>query len=499
MSELQSAIKKMKGKGAAGPDNIPPSFLKSLGLLALQELLSIFNPSFSLAHCPRIWRVATIIPLLKAQKSPSEVASFRPISLTSCVVKLLERIIADHLYYIAETNNMFSRFQAGFRKGRSCEDQITCIVQAIEDGFQQRPMQCSVLTLLDFSKAYDTVWREKLLLHMLNTGIPLTFIRWIHSFLTDRRGCVQLFNIFSSSHRFTQGLPQGSVLAPLLFLFYINDLATTLNNDAVIALFADDISILTTACKREDAEATDPSVVSSVVTWSQEWKLNLNAEKSEVCPFSTWSNDSSWTPSIFISNCKVRVNTTPRLLGVILDRSLTFNAHIKKLTTSLASSIRIIRATAHTSWGWRRTTLKMAFHALVRSKLNYAAPAWQPWLYETNLTNLDRLQNRSLRLITGQLVSTPLEALRLEEDVQSYSTCSKRLILKANEKARCSTDDHPKRIALNVNIPQRLQSCSSFRQKAEELSSLLPPDLQHRQNIIHFPSPPWQQCSSHTG
>ena len=498
MSELQSTIKKMKGKGA-GPDNIPPSFLKSLGLLALQELLSIFNSSLSLAHCPRIWRVATIIPLLKAGKSPSEVASFRPISLTSCVIKVLERIIADRLYYIAETNNMFSRFQAGFRKGRSCEDQITRIVQAIEDGFQQRPMQRSVLTHLDFSKAYDTVWREKLLLHMLNTGIPPTFIRWIRSFLTDRRGRVQLFNVFSSSRRFTQGLPQGSVLAPLLFLFYINDLATTLNNDAVIALFADDVSILTTARKREDAEATAQSVVSSVETWSQEWKLNLNAEKSEVCPFSTWSNDSSWTPSVFIGNRKVLVNTTPRLLGVILDRSLTFNAHIKKLTTSLASSIRIIRATAHTSWGWRRTTLKMAFHALVRSKLNYAAPAWQPWLSETNLINLDRLQNRSLHLITGQLISTPLEALRLEADVQSYSTCSKRLILKANEKAQRSTDDHPKRIALNINIPQRLQSRSSFRRKAEELSSILPPDLQHRQNIIHFPSPPWQQCSSHTG
>ena len=182
---------------------------------------------------------------------------------------------------------MFSRFQADFRKGWSCEDQITRIVQAIEDGFQQFPMKRSVLTLLDFSKAYDTVWREKLLLHMLNTGIPPTFIRWIRSFLTDRRGRVQLFNVFSSSRRFTQGLPQGSVLAPLLFLFYINDLATTLNNDAVIALFADDVSILTTARKREDAEATAQSVVSSVVTWSQDWKLNLNAEKSKVCAFST--------------------------------------------------------------------------------------------------------------------------------------------------------------------------------------------------------------------
>ena len=190
-------------------------------------------------------------------------------------------------------------------------------------------MKRSILTLLDFSKPYGTVWREKLLLHVLNTGIPSTFICWIRSFFNDRRGRVQLFNVISSSRRFTQGLPQGFVLAPLLFLFYINYLASTLKDDAVIALFADNVSILTTACKRGDAETAAQSVVNSVVTWSQGWKLNLNAKKSEVCPLSTWSNDSSWNPAIFIVNEKVRVNTTSRLLGVIRDRSLTFNAHQK--------------------------------------------------------------------------------------------------------------------------------------------------------------------------
>ena len=166
---------------------------------------------------------------------------------------------------------------------------------------------------------------------------------------------------------------------------------------------------------------------------------------------------------------------------------------------SLASSICIIRATAHTSWGWHHSTLKMAFHALVCSKRDSAAPAWQPWLSDTNLSSLDCLQNHPLWLVTGQLVSAPLEALRLEADVQSYPTCSKRLILKANEKALPSTDDHPKRIALDVNILQRLLNRSSFHQKAEELSPLLPPDLQHRQNITHLPSPPWQQSPSHNG
>ena len=174
-------------------------------------------------------------------------------------------------------------------------------------------MQRSVLTLLDFSKAYDTVWREKLLLHMLDTGIPPTFIHWIQSFFNDHRACVKIFHVFSSSRCFTQGLPQGSVLALLLFPFYIKNLASSLNDGAVIALFADDVSILSTACKKEDVEAAAQSVVNSVFIWSQVWKLNLNAGKGEVCPFSTWSNDSTWQLTNFIGNQKICINITPRL------------------------------------------------------------------------------------------------------------------------------------------------------------------------------------------
>ena len=192
-------------------------------------------------------------------------------------------------------------------------------------------MQRSVLALIDFSKRYDTVWRETLLLHMLDTGIPSTFIRWIRSFFNDRRPRVQLFKVFSSSHRFTQGLLQGSVLASLLFMFYINNPASSLNDDAFIALFADDVSTPTTTCKKEDAESAAQLIVNSVLIWSQEWNLNLNADKSKVCPFSIWSNNSTWQPALLIGTQKIRVNVTPHLLGIILDRSLTFNAHLKKL------------------------------------------------------------------------------------------------------------------------------------------------------------------------
>ena len=203
------------------------------------------------------------------------------------------------------------------------------------------------------------------------------------------------------------------------------------------------VSILTTACNKKDAEAAAESVVNSVLIWSQEWKLKLNAEKSEVRPFPTWYKDSTCKPTLFFGTQKICVSIPPRLLGVILDRSLTFNAHLKKLTTSVSSSLHITRATAHTCWGWRYLTLNMVLHALIHSKLDYLAPAWQPWLSATNLCCLDCLQNRSFRLITGQLVSTPLEVLCLEADVQSYHTCSSRLILKAREKALCSPQQPP--------------------------------------------------------
>ena len=203
-----------------------------------------------------------------------------------------------------------------------------------------------------------------------------------------------------------------------------------------------------------------------VYEWSRTWKLNLNANKSECCPFSACSNDSKWCPSITIRGQQIRVNDTPWLLGVILDRSFSFNAHVKHIKQSLSSRLRAITVTAHASWGWRKPLLRTAFHALVRSKIGYAAPAWQPWLSNINITSLDRLQNQALRLITGQLVSTPLEALRFESSIQSYYTESKRMTVRAREKCLLTAADHPKRLALPNDIPQRIATRSSFRHKA---------------------------------
>ena len=206
----------MRRLGAPGPDDITPAFLKELGPVALTELLAICNLSFRSAECPQWWRNPTIIPLLKAGKSPSSLPSYRPVSLTSCVAKVLERMIAERIYHLAETHNWFSSLQAGFRKGFSCVNQIIRLSQAIEDGFQQKRMQRAIMVLLDYSKAFDMVWRSRLLVSMAEKGVPMDYINWLNGFLTNRQARVRLHGADSNSKQLHQGVPQGCVLSPLL-------------------------------------------------------------------------------------------------------------------------------------------------------------------------------------------------------------------------------------------------------------------------------------------
>ena len=338
LNELKGAISKIKSRGAPGPDNIPPMFLKNLGPKALERLLLIFNECLRSGDVPQPWKNATIIPILKRGKPTSALASYRPISLTSCVVKLLERMFSERLYFLAERGNWFSRLQAGFRKGRGVEDQILRMTQRISDGINA--YERSILVLLDFSKAYDTVWRQRLLQTLQDQGVPNQFVLFLSNFLQNRQAKVRFNGALSKSRKMSQGLPQGSVLAPILFLFYINNLASLLPADLTISMYADDVSILSSDKNRAIAQSKAQEAVDIVVSWSKEWKLNLNGSKSEVSFFSNKKEDLGWTPTISIGGQDVRFEPTPRLLGVTLDRNMSFGTHVDLTVSKVAKKCR---------------------------------------------------------------------------------------------------------------------------------------------------------------
>ena len=260
-------------------------------------------------------------------------------------------MVAERLYHYAESNKIFSPHQAGFRKDRGCEDQITRVIQQIQDGFHSKPMKRSVLVLLDFSKAYDMVWREKLLLSMLKQGIPPGLVKWIRHFLVNRQARVKFNSTESKCRIMRQGLPQGSVLSPILFLLYINHLANLLPQNNVNAMFANDVSILATESTKEEAQIKAHEAVDIVVEWARNWKLRLNATKSEVSHFTTNSMEARWEPKIEVDGTIIRREPNPRLLGVILDRNLRFGPHADHVASRIETKKKIIGAVANTEWG----------------------------------------------------------------------------------------------------------------------------------------------------
>ena len=497
MAELNKAIRKMKAKGAPGADDIPPSFIKALGPIARTALLELFNESFDEAACPQVWRNAIIIPLLKMGKPPSTLSSYRPVSLTSCLVKTMERIIADRLYTLVESNNILSNLQAGFRSNLSCEDQVLKIVQLIEDGFQREKCERSVLVLLDYSKAFDQVWRQKLLLSTHVKGIPLKFIRWLNCFLSDRQAKVRFADSTSKSRPMRQGLPQGSVLSPLLFILFVNNLAELLPEDALAAIFADDVTLLATNREKKLAEKEAQNLVDIVSNWSREWKLNLNADKCEVCFFSTDTKEAKWSPTIKIDGKILKHEPTPRLLGVTLDRTLCFNKHAENVTKSATNKLKVLSKLSYSDWGSDKFQLFRVYQAIVRTRLDYASSAWQPWLSSTQMNKLDSVQNKCLRTVTGQTRSTPVEALRLEAGTDSYNTISRRLTLLSIEKAARLPRGHPRREILELEVPQRNKR-TSWRSTGKALTNLLPPSAHDRCPITRSTRPPWNLSGSYS-
>ena len=202
---------------AIGPDKVVYPMLKQLPCSGMDFLLHIFNFSWSSHSFPSIWKTSSIISIHKMGKLFDYPASFRPISLISCVSKLFERIILSRLRFL-ESNSILSPHQAGFRPDRSTLDQILYLSQSISDGFNKpRPGSRTILSTIDFSKAFDSVWHPALFHKVISAGLPPCFARWTQSFLSDRHASVVFQNHKSCSFRVCRGVSQGSIFGPVFF------------------------------------------------------------------------------------------------------------------------------------------------------------------------------------------------------------------------------------------------------------------------------------------
>ena len=265
---------------------------------------------------PSIWKTSSIIPIHKIGKPLDSPASFRPISLTSCVSKLFERIILSHLLFFLESNSILSLHQAGFRPGQSTLDQILYLSRSISDGFNKpRPGSRTILSTVDFSKAFDSVWHLALFHNLLSAGLPPCFARWTQSFLSDRRACVVFQNHKSCSFRVRRGVPQGSGLGPVLFSFFINNLPVSLPSSVSCSLYADNLAIWSSSPSVPTAVEATQGALFRLERWSEYWCLPLNPSKCEASFFSVDFHQANLQPNILLLDSRLRFNPTPTFLG----------------------------------------------------------------------------------------------------------------------------------------------------------------------------------------
>ena len=287
-TEFLAAASKFSPSTATGPNKVAYSMLKHLSRSGMDFLLHVFNLSWSSHSFPSIWKTSSIIPIHKMAKPLDSPASFQPIFLIFCISKLFERIILSRLLFFLKSNSILFPRQAGFRPGRSTLDQILFFSQSISDGFNKPwPGSRTILSTIDFSKAFDSVSHPALFHKHISVGLPPCFACWIQSVLSDKRACV-IYQIHKSHfYQVPRGVPQGFVLGPVLFSLFINDLSASLPSSVSCSLCADDLVIWSFSPSVPTAVEATQEALFRLEHCSEYWCLPLNPSKREASFFSS--------------------------------------------------------------------------------------------------------------------------------------------------------------------------------------------------------------------
>ncbi|UYV70713.1 hypothetical protein LAZ67_8000346 [Cordylochernes scorpioides] len=414
--ELKEAINRLDDNKTPGSDIISAKMIKHLETNAILELLHIINLSWSSSTLPKEWKHAIIIPIHKAGKTENHPQSYRPISLTSIPCKLMERMILNRMQYFLNKNKLLTKQQAAFKKYHNTVDQIFYFTQKIQDNFQSKPTKSTIAAFIDLSQAFDRVWKERLIKKLDKQGIRGKMMGWIGSFLTGRTFQVNFKEQLSKTGRLFQGLPQGSILSPLLFSIYLNDMDSRITKYCDFALYADDIIIWSSKRDLKEANKNVNKALKELQYFAEKMKLIINPNKSEVGVFTINNHLKKWTPNIKYDSNQIKFSRTPKYLGVTLDPSLTYGPHINQTVLRAKKRLNILKRISGYEWGADRNTLRQTYLALIRPILEYAQPVWQT-ASKTNLNKIDQVQSSAARIICGLRNTCPTKIAEIEANL----------------------------------------------------------------------------------
>lgn len=420
LQEIKNEIKNnLSAKKAPGYDLITGQVLKQLPDKGLRKLLHVINAAFRLRYVPRQWKVAEVIMIPKPGKPPNDKSSYRPISLLPTIAKLFEKLFLKRLKPIIEERKLLPSHQFGFREKHSTVEQVHRITNIIEEALEGKKICSSIF--LDVAQAFDKVWHYGLKCK-LHRDLPLQFYEILGSYIDSRHFRVKQEDEYSDLKTIGAGVPQGSVIGPILYLLYTRDLPEP--DRATVATFADDTAILTVNDSIEEATTNLQRSLNKVVKWTRKWRVTLNETKSVHVNF---TNQKIHRLPVYINGKQVPHANTAKYLGLTLDVKLRWKEHVKKKKEELNLKYRKML------WLLGRNSELSTCNKLLLYK-QILKPIWtygiQLWgcTKETNRSILQRFQNKVLRgivnapwYVKNSTLHRDLKVESVEEEIQRHA------------------------------------------------------------------------------
>ena len=408
--EIMNEINKLKQNKSPGQDEFTARFLKISSNMIVPILCEIFNLSIKTGEYPDPLKIAKVIPIFK-KGDPSLASNYRPISVLSCINKMYEKILFRRLYNFLEKYNILYEFQFGFRQGHSTEHALVEIVDKMKQAIDNNELTCGLF--LDLSKAFDTVNHEILLYKLDHYGIRGPALKLIKNYLTNRKQFVKIGKNKSELRLISCGVPQGSVLGPLLFILYINDLHKACSTGN-IRIFADDTNVFFKCKDINEITRIGSLLMTQLHQWFKSNKLTLNAEKSNFVVFrSKRKNLTNIPDQLQFENQKIDRKNSVKYLGVTLDEHLTWNEHILDLCNKLKRHFKTFYCIRRYL---NKEQVKSIYYALIYSRIKYGITVYGS-ASKNLIAKIQTLQNKLMKVLLGKKYRYSTDSLHNELEI----------------------------------------------------------------------------------
>ena len=391
-------------KSATGEDQISYNMIKHSHETCQMFLLNIMNKIFSSGQFPSQWLSGIVLSFPKPGKDNSKRENYRPISLTSCTGKLMEKIINNRLVTTLESNKQLPTNQFGFRKMHSTIDALNRFSTDVTNALNNK--QHVLCVSFDMKKAYDTTWRYGILRSLHTMGFRGSLPIYIKNFLTNRTFKTKINRTYSIVHTIDQGVPQGGVLSCTLFSLAINGILNCIPSNIGASLYVDDLLVYCSGFYVPGLERRLQTTINKINDWANSHGFTFSQPKTHCIHF---HRRRAFQPPqrLMLENSIICNRDSIKYLGMTFDCKLTWREHIKDLKIRCMKGLDLLKCLSHTTWGSDRTTMLRLYRAIIRSKMDYASFIYNS-AAENILKLLDPVHNAALRLCTGAYRSSPV-------------------------------------------------------------------------------------------